>query len=217
MGIWYLKHTKRCIGLIVFLMYPLYAESLRNTTKEYFNAIDWEELKELAIAPLPEPFTIPESTPMPYADMIAETGIYPVLPKLGMLDYQNSPEELLTFFDSLKESFFKKSFQQELFDSSKPFLPFLTQHLVKDMPQIVRVFYARPSFRQDGSAATEFKLLFSNDVSNPQEQTGNDSVANDGKTPSALIAIEAAKTQDRWCLASILIKEWSYADSFKQN
>lgn len=216
MGIWYLKHIKWCIGVFIFLMHPLYTESLRNTNKEYFNAIDWEELKDLAVSPLPEPFTLPESTPMPYADMITETGIYPVLPKLGILDYQNSPDDLLSFFDTLQGSFLKKSFQPDVFDPSKPFLFFLTQHLIKDMPEIARIFYARPSFRQDGSAATDFQLLFKNKSSDTHEQIDR-TVSPESGFQSAIIAVEAAKTQDRWYLVSILIKERIYADSFNKN
>lgn len=216
MGLW-LKHTKRCIGLLLLLIYPLYAQSLRNTTKEYFNAIDWEELKELAVAPLSEPFSIPESTPMPYADMIAETGIYPTLPKLGILDYQNSPEELLVFFDLVKQSFCEKNFKTELFDSSKPFLRFLTQHLITALPEIAQVFYAQPAFREDGSAVTDFKLLFKTAESAVQKPIGSDSADSNKELPFAIASVEAAKIQNNWYLVSILIKERSYADSFNQN
>ena len=146
-------HKKWCGAFFLLIVLPLCSESLRNQNKGYFDAIQWEALNDdLTTQPLPEPYTIEGSQPVPYADTIDDGAILPSLPQLGLLDYQNIPEDLLSFCDTIAAAVVAKSLGATVFSTQKAFLPHLGLFMVEHFPDFSYAFYGRPTFRQDGSA-----------------------------------------------------------------
>ena len=144
---------KWCGAFFLLIVLPLCSQSLRDQNKGYFNAIQWEALNDdLTTPPLPEPYTIEGSQPVPYADTIDDGAILPSLPQLGLLDYQNIPEDLLNFCDTIAASVVEKSISAALFSTQKAFLPYLGLFMIEHFPDFAYAFYGRPSFKQDGSA-----------------------------------------------------------------
>nr|WP_298679670.1 hypothetical protein [uncultured Treponema sp.] len=139
-------------------MLPICSESLREQNKTYFDSIQWEELNDLAIPAIPEPYTIENGKPIPYADTIADGDILPSLPQLGVLDYQNISEDLLVFCDTITAAIVAKSIDSALFTTQKAFLPHLGRFMFEHFPDFSHVFYGRPSFKQDGSAIILLRL-----------------------------------------------------------
>ena len=149
---------KWCAAFFVVVMLPICSESLREQNKTYFDSIQWEELNDLAIPAIPEPYTIENGKPIPYADTIADGDILPSLPQLGVLDYQNISEDLLVFCDTIAAAIIAKSINTALFSTQKPFLPHLGHFMFEHFPDFSHVFYGRPSFKQDGSAIILLRL-----------------------------------------------------------
>ena len=150
---------KWCEVFFIVLLLPLYSESLRDQSKAYFNTIQWEELNtDLAIPPISEPYTIEGSRPIPYADTIDDGAILPSLPQLGVLDYQNIPEDVLTFCDRIAAAIVAKSIDDAFFSTQKAFLPHLGRFMFEHFPDFSHAFYGRPSFKQDGSATILLRL-----------------------------------------------------------
>ena len=149
---------KWCIAFFVVVLLPLCSESLRDQNKTYFDSIQWEELNDLAIPAIPEPYTIENGKPIPYADTIADGDILPSLPQLGVLDYQNISEDLLVFCDTIAAAIIAKSINTALFSTQKAFLPHLGRFMFEHFPDFSHVFYGRPSFKQDGSAIILLRL-----------------------------------------------------------
>ncbi len=147
--------TRRKRGLFAFLLLlavPLFAESIRSQNKTYFDSMQWEELNDLAIPPLPEAYTMERNQPVPYSDTIDDGSVYPSVPQLGILDYQNIPEDLLRFCDTAAAALVARSVPAELFTAQKPFLPHFIRFLMERLPVCSHAFYSRPSFKQDGAA-----------------------------------------------------------------
>lgn len=142
----------------MLLLFPLFAESLRNQNKTYFDSIQWEELQDLEIPPIPEAYKIENTQPIPYADTIDDGSIYPSLPQLGFLDYQSIEEDLLTFYDTLSAALLKRKLADDLFMDKQSFFPHLVQFMLDRFPELSHAFYGRPSFKQDGTAVTQFRL-----------------------------------------------------------
>ena len=158
----YLKRRtdkKLFAALLLLFFVPLCAESLRESNKIYFDSIQWEELGDRAVAPLPEAFTIEGGKPIPYADSIEDGGVYPSLPELGVLDYQNIPEDMLVLYDKIAAGILTKKLDRTLFDANKPFLPYLTQFMLERLPVCSHAFFARPSMSRKDSASALFRLL----------------------------------------------------------
>lgn len=158
----YLKRRtdkKLFAALLLLFFVPLCAESLRESNKIYFDSIQWEELGDRAVAPLPEAFTIEDGKPIPYADSIEDGGVYPSLPELGVLDYQNIPEDMLVLYDKIAAGILTKKLDRTLFDANKPFLPYLTQFMLERLPVCSHAFFARPSMSRKDSASALFRLL----------------------------------------------------------
>ena len=149
---------KWCAAFFVVVMLPICSESLREQNKTYFDSIQWEELNDLAIPAIPEPYTIENGKPIPYADTIADGDILPSLPQLGVLDYQNISEDLLVFCDTIAAAIIAKSINTALFSTQKAFLPHLGRFMFEHFPDFSHVFYGRPSFKQDGSAIILLRL-----------------------------------------------------------
>ncbi len=149
---------KWCAAFFVVVMLPICSESLREQNKTYFDSIQWEELNDLAIPAIPEPYTIENGKPIPYADTIADGDILPSLPQLGVLDYQNISEDLLVFCDTITAAIVAKSIDSALFTTQKAFLPHLGRFMFEHFPDFSHVFYGRPSFKQDGSAIILLRL-----------------------------------------------------------
>ena len=149
---------KWCAAFFVVVMLPICSESLREQNKTYFDSIQWEELNDLAIPAIPEPYAIENGKPVPYADTIADGDILPSLPQLGVLDYQNISEDLLVFCDTIAAAIIAKSINTALFSTQKAFLPHLGRFMFEHFPDFSHVFYGRPSFKQDGSAIILLRL-----------------------------------------------------------
>ena len=149
---------KWCAAFFVVVMLPICSESLREQNKTYFDSIQWEELNDLAIPAIPEPYAIENGKPIPYADTIADGDILPSLPQLGVLDYQNISEDLLVFCDTIAAAIIAKSINTALFSTQKAFLPHLGRFMFEHFPDFSHVFYGRPSFKQDGSAIILLRL-----------------------------------------------------------
>ena len=162
---------KWCGAFFLLVLLPLCSESLRDQSKTYFDSIQWEELNELAISPISEPYTIEGSRPIPYADTIDDGGILPSLPQLGILDYQNIPEDLLTFCDTVTAAVVAKSMSDAFFTAQKPFLPHLGHFIIEHLPDLSYAFYGRPSFKQDGSALIQIRLTVKDEESTEQQGT----------------------------------------------
>ena len=150
---------KWCGILFILVFLPLCSESLRDQSKAYFNTIQWEELNnDLVIPPVSEPYMIEGSRPISYADTINEGDILPSLPQLGVLDYQNIPEDLLNFCDMIAVAIVTQSIDAALFSTQKAFLPHLGCFMFEHFPNFSYAFYGRPSFKQDGSAIILLRL-----------------------------------------------------------
>lgn len=149
---------KWCGAFFLLILLPLCSESLRDQNKTYFNSIQWEELNDLAIPPVPEPYTIEGGRPIPYADTIDDGDVFPSLPQLGVLDYQNIPEDLLTFCDTVTAAIVAKSVDSSFFSTQKAFLPYFGRFMFEHFPDFSYAFYGRPSFKQDGSAIVLLRL-----------------------------------------------------------
>ena len=150
---------KWCGAFFLLILLPLCSESLRDQNKTYFDSIQWEALgDDLTIPPISEPYTIEDGRPIPYADTIDDGDILPSLPQLGILDYQNIPEELLGFCDTVAAAMVAKSIDSALFSTQKAFLPHLGRFMFEHFPDFSYAFYGRPSFKQDGSAIILMRL-----------------------------------------------------------
>lgn len=150
---------KWCGAFFLLILLPLCSESLRDQNKAYFDSIQWEALgDDLTIPPISEPYTIEGSRPVPYADTIDDGDILPSLPQLGILDYQNIPEDLLSFCDTIAAAVAAKSLDSTLFSTQKAFLPHFGRFIIEHFPDFSSAFYGRPSFKQDGSAIILMRL-----------------------------------------------------------
>ena len=150
---------KWCAAFFVVVLLPLCAESLRDQSKAYFDTIQWEELSDdLVVPPVPEPYSIEDSRPIPYADTIDDGALLPSLPQLGVLDYQNIPEDLLSFCDTIMAAIVAKSIDDTFFTAQKAFLPHFWRFMFEHFPDFSHAFYGRPSFKQDGSATILLRL-----------------------------------------------------------
>ena len=150
---------KWCTAFFAVVLLPLCSESLRDQSKAYFDSIQWEELNDdLAIPPISEPYTIEGSRPIPYADTIDNGAILPSLPQLGVLDYQNIPEDVLIFCDKITAAIVAKSIDDVFFSTEKAFLPHLGRFMFEHFPDFSHAFYGRPSFKQDGSTTILLRL-----------------------------------------------------------
>ena len=190
---------KWCAAFFILVLLPLCSESLRDQNKTYFDSIQWEELNDLAIPSLPEPYTIESNRPIPYADTIDDGAILPSLPQLGILDYQNIPEDLLGFCDTVAAAMVAKSIDSALFSTQKPFLPHLGRFMFEHFPDFSYAFYGRPSFKQDGSAIILMRLTVKQaapEVSNKNQDTAiqQDTVVQNGETEPAAFPIESTKS-----------------------
>lgn len=169
---------KWCGAFFLLILLPLCSESLRDQNKAYFDSIQWEALgDDLVIPPIPEPYTIEGDRPVPYADTIDDGDILPSLPQLGILDYQNIPEDVLAFCDKIAAAIVSKSVDDALFSTQKAFLPHLGRFMIEHFPDFSYAFYGRPSFKQDGSAIILMRLAVkqaaaeaSHEVSNKSEE-----------------------------------------------
>ena len=143
----------------MLILLPLCSESLRDQNKTYFDSIQWEALgDDLTIPPISEPYTIEDGRPIPYADTIDDGDILPSLPQLGILDYQNIPEDLLSFCDTITTAIVAKSLDSTIFSTQKAFLSHLGRFMIDHFPDFSYAFYGRPSFKQDGSAIILMRL-----------------------------------------------------------
>jgi hypothetical protein len=190
---------KWCAAFFILVLLPLCSESLRDQNKTYFDSIQWEELNDLAIPSLPEPYTIESNRPIPYADTIDDGAILPSLPQLGILDYQNIPEELLGFCDTVAAAMVAKSIDSALFSTQKAFLPHLGRFMFEHFPDFSYAFYGRPSFKQDGSATILMRLTVKQtapEVSDTTQDTAiqQDTVVQNGETEPAALPIESTKS-----------------------
>jgi len=150
---------KWCGAFFLLILLPLCSESLRDQNKAYFDSIQWEALgDDLTIPPISEPYTIEGGRPIPYADTIDDGDILPSLPQLGILDYQNIPEDLLSFCDTITAAIVAKSLDPAVFTAQKAFLPHLGRFMIEHFPDFSYAFYGRPSFKQDGSAIILMRL-----------------------------------------------------------
>ena len=150
---------KWCGAFFLLILLPLCSESLRDQNKTYFDSIQWEALgDDLTIPPISEPYTIEDGRPIPYADTIDDGDILPSLPQLGILDYQNIPEDLLSFCDTITTAIVAKSLDSTIFSTQKAFLSHLGRFMIDHFPDFFYAFYGRPSFKQDGSAIILMRL-----------------------------------------------------------
>ncbi|QSH93030.1 hypothetical protein C5N99_10600 [Treponema medium] len=150
---------KWCGAFFLLILLPLCSESLRDQNKTYFDSIQWEALgDDLTIPPISEPYTIEDGRPIPYADTIDDGDILPSLPQLGILDYQNIPEDLLSFCDTITTAIVAKSLDSTIFSTQKAFLSHLGRFMIDHFPDFSYAFYGRPSFKQDGSAIILMRL-----------------------------------------------------------
>lgn len=184
----------------MLILLPLCSESLRDQNKAYFDSIQWEALgDDLTIPPISEPYTIEDGRPIPYADTIDDGDILPSLPQLGILDYQNIPEDLLSFCDTVAAATVAKSIDSDLFSTQKPFLPHLGRFMIEHFPDFSYAFYGRPSFKQDGSAIILIRLAVKQaapEVSNKNQDAAiqQDTVVQNGETEPAALPIENTKS-----------------------
>ena len=189
-----------CGAFFLLILLPLCSESLRDQNKAYFDSIQWEALgDDLTIPPISEPYTIEDGRPIPYADTIDDGDILPSLPQLGILDYQNIPEDLLSFCDTVAAATVVKSIDSDLFSTQKPFLPHLGRFMIEHFPDFSYAFYGRPSFKQDGSAIILIRLAVKQaapEVSDTTQDTAiqQDTVVQNGETEPAALPIENTKS-----------------------
>ena len=191
---------KWCGAFFLLILLPLCSESLRDQNKMYFDSIQWESLNDdLTVPPVSEPYTIEGSRPIPYADTIDDGDILPSLPQLGVLDYQNIPEDLLTFCDTIATAFVAKSVDNALFSAQKAFLPHLSRFMIEHFPDFSHAFYGRPSFKQDGSATILIRLAVKQaGIPNENQETAiqQDTAAQTGEPEQAPLSIENAENTE---------------------
>lgn len=226
---------KGCGVLFLLILLPLCSESLRDQNKAYFDSIQWEALgDDLTIPPVSEPYTIEGNRPVPYADTIDDGDILPSLPQLGILDYQNIPEDVLSFCDSIAAAVVAKSLGSALFSTQKAFLPHLGRFMIEHFPDFSYAFYGRPSFKQDGSAIILMRLAVKQtvpEVSNANQDTAiqqdtavqmgdSDNIADvpnlfseDEQPLFIMVEFGAVKEDTVWKISYIDFKGAEYADS----
>ena len=226
---------KGCGALFLLILLPLCSESLRDQNKAYFDSIQWEALgDDLVIPPISEPYTIEGNRPVPYADTIDDGDILPSLPQLGILDYQNIPEDVLSFCDSIAAAVVAKSLGSALFSTQKAFLPQLGRFMFEHFPDFSSAFYGRPSFKQDGSAIILMRLAVkqaATEVSNANQDAAiqqdtavqmgdSDNIADvpnlfsDDEQPLfIMVEFGAVKEDTVWKISYIDFKGAEYADS----
>ena len=201
----------------------------------YFDSIQWEALgDDLTIPPISEPYTIEDGRPIPYADTIDDGDILPSLPQLGILDYQNIPEDLLSFCDTITTAIVAKSLDSTIFSTQKAFLSHLGRFMIDHFPDFSYAFYGRPSFKQDGSAIILMRLAVkqaATEVSNANQDTAiqqdtavqmgdSDNIADvpnffsDDEQPLfIMMEFGAVKEDTVWKISYIDFKGAEYADS----
>ena len=226
---------KWCGAFFLLILLPLCSESLRDQNKAYFDSIQWEALgDDLSIPPIPEPYTIEGDRPVPYADTIDDGDILPSLPQLGILDYQNIPEDLLSFCDTITTAIVAKSLDSTIFSTQKAFLSHLGRFMIDHFPDFSYAFYGRPSFKQDGSAIILMRLAVkqaATEVSNANQDTAiqqdtavqmgdSDNIADvpnffsDDEQPLfIMMEFGAVKEDTVWKISYIDFKGAEYADS----
>ena len=219
----------------MLILLPLCSESLRDQNKMYFDSIQWEALgDDLTIPPISEPYTIEDGRPIPYADTIDDGDILPSLPQLGILDYQNIPEDLLSFCDTITTAIVAKSLDSTIFSTQKAFLSHLGRFMIDHFPDFSYAFYGRPSFKQDGSAIILMRLAVkqaATEVSNANQDTAiqqdtavqmgdSDNIADvpnffsDDEQPLfIMMEFGAVKEDTVWKISYIDFKGAEYADS----
>ena len=219
----------------MLILLPLCSESLRDQNKTYFDSIQWEALgDDLTIPPISEPYTIEDGRPIPYADTIDDGDILPSLPQLGILDYQNIPEDLLSFCDTITTAIVAKSLDSTIFSTQKAFLSHLGRFMIDHFPDFSYAFYGRPSFKQDGSAIILMRLAVkqaATEVSNANQDTAiqqdtavqmgdSDNIADvpnlfsDNEQPLfIMMEFGAVKEDTVWKISYIDFKGAEYADS----
>ena len=219
----------------MLILLPLCSESLRDQNKTYFDSIQWEALgDDLTIPPISEPYTIEDGRPIPYADTIDDGDILPSLPQLGILDYQNIPEDLLSFCDTITTAIVAKSLDSTIFSTQKAFLSHLGRFMIDHFPDFSYAFYGRPSFKQDGSAIILMRLAVkqaATEVSNANQDTAiqqdtavqmgdSDNIADvpnffsDDEQPLfIMMEFGAVKEDTVWKISYIDFKGAEYADS----
>jgi len=226
---------KWCGAFFLLILLPLCSESLRDQNKTYFDSIQWEALgDDLTIPPISEPYTIEDGRPIPYADTIDDGDILPSLPQLGILDYQNIPEDLLSFCDTITTAIVAKSLDSTIFSTQKAFLSHLGRFMIDHFPDFSYAFYGRPSFKQDGSAIILMRLAVkqaATEVSNANQDTAiqqdtavqmgdSDNIADvpnlfsDNEQPLfIMMEFGAVKEDTVWKISYIDFKGAEYADS----
>ena len=226
---------KWCGAFFLLILLPLCSESLRDQNKAYFDSIQWEALgDDLTIPPISEPYTIEGGRPIPYADTIDDGDILPSLPQLGILDYQNIPEDLLSFCDTITTAIVAKSLDSTIFSTQKAFLSHLGRFMIDHFPDFSYAFYGRPSFKQDGSAIILMRLAVkqaATEVSNANQDTAiqqdtavqmgdSDNIADvpnffsDNEQPLfIMMEFGAVKEDTVWKISYIDFKGAEYADS----
>lgn len=232
-------------GLFLLLLCSLFSEPLRNQNKTYFDSLQWEELNDLTVTPIPEAYTIESDQPIPYANTTDDDSILPSLPQLGVLDYQNIPEDLLHFCDKMAQVIIEKSSNSQLFLADKPFLPHLARFIITHLPDLSYAFYGRPSFTQDGTALIQFRLTVKEDNQSvivpaqnrekgmpaldtadngAADQTENDILADlpllfseNEKPLFIMMELAASKGNEGWKIAHIDLKGAEYAHSAHKN
>lgn len=226
---------KWCGAFFLLILLPLCSESLRDQNKTYFDSIQWEALgDDLTIPPISEPYTIEDGRPIPYADTIDDGDILPSLPQLGILDYQNIPEDLLSFCDTITTAIVAKSLDSTIFSTQKAFLSHLGRFMIDHFPDFSYAFYGRPSFKQDGSAIILMRLAVkqaATEVSNANQDTAiqqdtavqmgdSDNIADvpnffsDDEQPLfIMMEFGAVKEDTVWKISYIDFKGAEYADS----
>ena len=226
---------KWCGAFFLLILLPLCSESLRDQNKAYFDSIQWEALgDDLTIPPISEPYTIEDGRPIPYADTIDDGDILPSLPQLGILDYQNIPEDLLSFCDTITTAIVAKSLDSTIFSTQKAFLSHLGRFMIDHFPDFSYAFYGRPSFKQDGSAIILMRLAVkqaATEVSNANQDTAiqqdtavqmgdSDNIADvpnffsDDEQPLfIMMEFGAVKEDTVWKISYIDFKGAEYADS----
>ena len=226
---------KWCGAFFLLILLPLCSESLRDQNKAYFDSIQWEALgDDLTIPPISEPYTIEGGRPIPYADTIDDGDILPSLPQLGILDYQNIPEDLLSFCDTITAAIVAKSLDPAVFTAQKAFLPHLGRFMIEHFPDFSYAFYGRPSFKQDGNAIILMRLAVkqvATEVSNANQDTAiqqdtavqmgdSDNIADvpnffsDDEQPLfIMMEFGAVKEDTVWKISYIDFKGAEYADS----
>ncbi|MEL3906758.1 MAG: hypothetical protein P1P65_07000 [Treponema sp.] len=197
----------------------------------YFDSVEWENTDDLTLTPLPQAYTIEKNNPVPYADTIDDGDLYPSVPQLGILEYQNIAEDLLVFFDGVSASLIKKSFEPALFAASKPFLPHLAHFILERLPDISVVFYSRPVLNRAETASARFRLTTVTEAAAPQDAAADQDVQEEeAQKPDGaakmltlfdkddlpifiIIELSAVKEDGAWKISSIDIRGAEYADS----